>query len=87
VAQLSTLGVIARMSKKFIITLAAVAIAVVVIDAGVRWYVRTYRTVDQAEDRRRWTQEIDAENAKSGFIKDTNGALIYVGTTNQVITK
>jgi hypothetical protein len=37
---------------------------------------------DQAEDRRRWLQEIDADNAKVGFIKDTNGNLIYVGTTN-----
>jgi hypothetical protein len=72
------------MSKAFITILAMIAL-VVLVAIGVRWYARTHR-VDQAEDRRRWIQKIDAENAKSGFVKDTNGALIYVGTTNSQLT-
>ena len=39
-------------------------------------------TVNDAADRRRWLREIDKENEKAGFVKETNGALIYVGKTN-----
>jgi hypothetical protein len=83
-AQLLSLGVSERMSPKI-----RLAVVVLVFLAGV-FAVRFYfyaHIVDRAEDRRRWLREIDAENAKSGFIKDTNEALIYVGTTNQVIAK
>ena len=84
-AQLSTLGVIERMSPKIKFAIMALVFLVGVSAVGFYFYVRAH-TVDQAEDRRRWLREIDAENAKSGFVKDTNGALIYVGT-NQVIVK
>ena len=62
------------------------ALLAVLMSASFALYFRAHQGVDQAEDRRRWLREIDAENAKSGFIKDTNGALIYVGTTNSKST-
>jgi hypothetical protein len=48
---------------------------------GTYLYFRAH-TVNDAEDRHRWLHEVDKANAESGFIKDTNGDLIYVGTTN-----
>jgi hypothetical protein len=48
---------------------------------GIYFYFRAH-TVNDPEDRRRWLREVDKANAESGFIKDTNGYLIYVGTTN-----
>jgi hypothetical protein len=56
-------------------------IGTVAIGVAVIWHFRAHM-VNDAEDRRRWLREVDKENAQSGFIKDSNGDLIYVGTTN-----
>jgi len=54
---------------------------VAILGVGFYVYVRSH-SVNDAKDRLRWSQEIDKENAQQGFVKDTNGALIYVGGTN-----
>ncbi len=40
------------------------------------------RRVDAAEDKRRWLREIDRENDKAGFVKDSTGAWTVVARTN-----
>jgi hypothetical protein len=49
---------------------------------GLSDIVKTLSALDDRQDGHSWRQQLDAENAKSGFVKDTNGALIYVGVTN-----
>jgi hypothetical protein len=58
------------------------AVLAVLMSASFALYFRAHHSVNQTEDRRRWLREIDTENAKAGFIRDTNGALIYIGATN-----
>lgn len=59
----------------------AIAVLAFVLISGICLYYRG-GGVNQAEDRQRWLQSIDASNAKSGLIKDTNGNWDYVGVTN-----
>jgi hypothetical protein len=58
---------------------------VLLIALNVQRHIRLH-SVDDAEDRRRWLREMAEDNAKSGLIRDTNGAWIYVGTTNVQLT-
>jgi len=74
-------GVSARMIRQPSVWIPVLAFAVLVGAGGAYCYFRAH-AVNDAQDRRRWLREIDKENEKAGFIKDTNGALIYVGVTN-----
>jgi Co/Zn/Cd efflux system component len=60
------------------------AVLALLISASMAIFIRMHHGFDQAEDRRSWLRGIDAENAKAGFVRDTNGALIYVGATNNL---
>jgi hypothetical protein len=70
-------------TKYFIIGL--IAIATVALAVVIPNFIRDRSTSAQNALINNLRQ-IDAENAKSGFLKDTNGHLIYVGVSNTPAT-
>jgi hypothetical protein len=64
--------------KRMIVIILGFIFIIASLGFGV-YYYRSH-TANDAEDRRRWLREIDKDLEQQGFIKGTNGELIFVGT-------
>jgi hypothetical protein len=54
----------------------------IILPIGRVWHLRA-NTVSDAEDRRRWLQQIETENRAAGLIQDSNGNWSFQAITNR----